>query len=75
MMLNVTQMDTGFAGVVQRLDTRDNFVMFLNKSFLIKAACEGTFKMMGVSSMYMTCESRDLFMPCLCVAAGAVVPG
>jgi hypothetical protein len=49
LLLNVKPMENSFAGVLQRLPTQDNFVLFFSQSFIVSAATQESLGMMGVS--------------------------
>lgn len=48
LLLNVKPMENSFAGVLQRLPTQDNFVLFFSQSFIVSAATQESLGMMGV---------------------------
>jgi hypothetical protein len=49
MLLNVTRLDTEFAGVMQRIQSQDEYIMFLSQSFTVTAATQESMSLLGVS--------------------------
>ena len=62
MLLNVKPMESSFAGVMQRLPTQDNFILFYSQSFIVSAATQESLGLMGVRSWC----SQELY----CVGSG-----
>jgi hypothetical protein len=50
MQLNVTRMDTEFAGIMQRIQSPDEYIMFLSQSMVVTAATQGSLTLLGVSA-------------------------
>jgi hypothetical protein len=48
MVLNVARMDTEFAGVIQRIQSRDDYIMFLSESLIVTAATQDSMALLGV---------------------------
>ena len=48
LLLAVNALEDCFAGVMQRIDTTDEFIFFYDKSFVISGASEKSFRMLGV---------------------------
>ena len=48
LIMGVNALEDCFAGVMQRIDTTDEFIFFYDKSFIISGASEKSFRMLGV---------------------------
>jgi hypothetical protein len=55
MLLNVTRLDTEFAGIMQRIQTQDEYILFLTQSFIVTAATQRSLSLLGVSGGPVMC--------------------
>jgi hypothetical protein len=53
--LNVTRMDTEFAGIMHRIQSPDEYIMFLSQSMVVTAATQGSLTLLGVSVGLVYC--------------------
>ncbi len=69
MLLNVTRLDTEFAGVMQRIQTQDEYILFLAQSFTVTAATQQSLALLGVRLALVIVDLAVLAIDNTCVTA------